>query len=184
MPWENSKTTVARPLRRRPGGRRCRSLAAKPLNGSYSRFLRHCMLKTLLYKKHLKGTVLSPRFRMISFSQVRGSHNARKIEMCRHNPYKDIWPFPVHGVLIRSAAGYTLYSSCEPCFMCSGATVWTKLGRLVCGASNRDLEHIFGKEGCDCSEMMFANSSHRPRVTDGVLCEAAKGILTGYFSQK
>ena len=25
---------------------------------------------------------------------------------------------------------YTLYSSCEPCFMCSGAMVWTKLGRL------------------------------------------------------
>ncbi len=26
---------------------------------------------------------------------------------------------------------YTLYSSCEPCFMCSGAMVWLKLGRLV-----------------------------------------------------
>ena len=23
---------------------------------------------------------------------------------------------------------YTLYSSCEPCFMCSGAMVWVKLG--------------------------------------------------------
>ena len=25
---------------------------------------------------------------------------------------------------------YTMYSSCEPCFMCSGAMVWVKLGRL------------------------------------------------------
>ena len=33
---------------------------------------------------------------------------------------------------------YTLYSSCEPCFMCSGAMVWVKLGRLVYGASNID----------------------------------------------
>ncbi|MEK5446413.1 hypothetical protein [Paenibacillus sp. FSL R7-0331] len=24
--------------------------------------------------------------------------------------------------------GYTLYSSCEPCFMCSRAMGWTKLG--------------------------------------------------------
>ena len=31
---------------------------------------------------------------------------------------------------------YTLYSSCEPCFMCCGAMVWTKLGRLVYGASD------------------------------------------------
>ena len=43
---------------------------------------------------------------------------------------------------------YTLYSSCEPCFMCSGAIVWVKLGRLVYGASNMELEHILGNEGC------------------------------------
>ena len=41
---------------------------------------------------------------------------------------------------------YTLYSSCEPCFMCSGAMVWVKLGRLVYGASNRDLETILGNK--------------------------------------
>ena len=37
---------------------------------------------------------------------------------------------------------YTMYASCEPCFMCSGALVWVKLGRLVYGASNDDLETI------------------------------------------
>ena len=30
----------------------------------------------------------------------------------------------------------------NPCFMCSGAMVWVKLGRLVYGASNIDLENI------------------------------------------
>lgn len=29
---------------------------------------------------------------------------------------------------------YTLYSSCEPCFMCSSALVWVKPDRLVYGA--------------------------------------------------
>ena len=53
---------------------------------------------------------------------------------------------------------YTMYSSCEPCFMCSGAMVWTKLGRLVYGASNMDLEGILGNEGCNCSKMVFDNS--------------------------
>lgn len=50
---------------------------------------------------------------------------------------------------------YTLYSSCEPCFMCSGAMVWVKLGRLVYGASNSDLEAILGNEGCNCSKIVF-----------------------------
>ena len=40
---------------------------------------------------------------------------------------------------ITDLSDYTLYSSCEPCFMCCGAMVWTKLGRLVYGASDLDL---------------------------------------------
>lgn len=78
---------------------------------------------------------------------------------------------------------YTLYSSCEPCFMCSGAMVWVKLGRLVYGASNRDLEKILGQEGCDCSSMVFAHSGHRPAVTSGVLREECLQVLKDYFGQ-
>jgi tRNA(Arg) A34 adenosine deaminase TadA len=37
---------------------------------------------------------------------------------------------------ITDLSKYTLYSSCEPCFMCCGAMVWTKVGRLVYGASD------------------------------------------------
>lgn len=76
---------------------------------------------------------------------------------------------------------YTLYSSCEPCFMCSGAMVWVKLGRLVYGASNIDLETILGKKGCECSRLVFENSSWKPEVTSGVLREEAIEILQKYF---
>ena len=76
---------------------------------------------------------------------------------------------------------YTLYSSCEPCFMCSGALVWVKLGRLVYGASNIDLENILGNEGCNCSKMVFDNSFWHPQVTEGVLREKALAILEQYF---
>ena len=78
---------------------------------------------------------------------------------------------------------YTLYSSCEPCFMCSGAMVWVKLGRLVYGASNRDLEKILGQEGCDCSSMVFAHYGHCPAVTSGVLREECLQVLKDYFGQ-
>ena len=78
---------------------------------------------------------------------------------------------------------YTLYSSCEPCFMCSGVMVWYKLGRLVYGAGNDDLEAIFGIDGCNCSKIVFDNSIWQPEVTAGVLREQATEVLSAYFSK-
>lgn len=78
---------------------------------------------------------------------------------------------------------YTLYSSCEPCFMCSGAMVWVKLGRLVYGASNIELESILGNKGCNCSKMVFDNSFWKPEVTEGVLRNESLSILQKYFSK-
>ena len=77
---------------------------------------------------------------------------------------------------------YTMYASCEPCFMCSGAMVWVKLGRLVYGASNMELEEMLGNEGCCCSEMVFENSFWHPQVTAGVLREESLAVLKDYFS--
>jgi tRNA(Arg) A34 adenosine deaminase TadA len=76
---------------------------------------------------------------------------------------------------------YTLYSSCEPCFMCSGAMAWAKPGRLVYGASNIDLEKILNKEGSKCSEIVFENSSWKPQVTAGVMREESIAVLKEYF---
>lgn len=78
---------------------------------------------------------------------------------------------------------YTLYSSCEPCFMCSGAMVWVKLGRLVYGASNIELENILGKEGCNCSKLVFDNSFWKPEVTEGALRYESLEVLKDYFSK-
>ena len=78
---------------------------------------------------------------------------------------------------------YTLYSSCEPCFMCSGVMVWVKLGRLVYGASNIELENILGNEGCNCSKLVFDNSFWKPEVTEGVLRDKSLEVLKEYFSK-
>ena len=78
---------------------------------------------------------------------------------------------------------YTMYSSCEPCFMCSGAMVWVKLGRLVYAASNMELEKILGNEGCNCSKMVFDNSFWQPQVTAGVLREGSLVILNADFEK-
>ena len=88
-----------------------------------------------------------------------------------------------HEKRIMNLRDYTLYTSCEPCFMCCGAMVWAKLGRLVYAAGARDLASIFGSEGCDCSALVFANSGHRPQVTAGVLRQESFAILKDYFGK-
>ena len=84
---------------------------------------------------------------------------------------------------ITDLTDYTLYSSCEPCFMCCGAMVWVKLGRLVYAASDIDLCSIIGETGNDCCEVVFSRSAHHPQVTGGVLREESLGILNSYFSK-
>ena len=77
---------------------------------------------------------------------------------------------------------YTLYSSCEPCFMCSGAMVWAKLGRLVYGASDIDLCALLGVQGSECSRIVFESSGANISVTPGVCREAALEVLKEYFA--
>lgn len=77
---------------------------------------------------------------------------------------------------------YTLYSSCEPCFMCSGAIVWTKLGRLVYGASDIDLCKLLGERGSQCCQIVFENSSFSLEVTGGLLRDESLQVLASYFS--
>lgn len=84
---------------------------------------------------------------------------------------------------ITDLSGYTLYSSCEPCFMCSGALVWAKLGTLVYAASNDDLAEILNEAACSCSSMVFAHSHWRPAVRAGQLRDESRKILSAYFSR-
>src|SRR5690606_31394561 len=47
-------------------------------------------------------------------------------------------------VPLERLAGATLYSSAEPCAMCTGALYWTGIGRLVYGLSERRLLEFTG----------------------------------------
>ena len=83
---------------------------------------------------------------------------------------------------IADLSGYTMYSSCEPCFMCCGAMVWTKLGRLVYGASDVDLCGILGVQGADCCGTVFGASGNDIEVKGGVLREESLRVLRSYFA--
>lgn len=83
---------------------------------------------------------------------------------------------------ITDLSEYTLYSSCEPCFMCCGAMVWAKVGRLVYGASDIELCEILNVQGSECSKIVFENSGHKSDITAGVMRDESLAVLKKYFA--
>ena len=83
---------------------------------------------------------------------------------------------------ITDLSGYTLYSSCEPCFMCCGAMVWVKLGRLVYAASDMDLCEILGVPGSECCKTVFGAMGADIDVSHGIMRDEALAVLRDYFS--
>lgn len=76
--------------------------------------------------------------------------------------------------------GATLYVTLEPCSMCAGALVHTRIKRLVYAASEP-------KAGVAASRAAFFQSdflNHRVLVTGGVMAEAAADKLREFFRQR
>lgn len=82
---------------------------------------------------------------------------------------------------IMNLSEYTLYTSCEPCCMCSGAMVWSQVGRMVYSLSHDELAEIAGFNIMLGSGEIFAKSPFQPDVVQGVLKEKAMLIYTQYF---
>lgn len=76
--------------------------------------------------------------------------------------------------------GCTLYVTLEPCVMCAGAIVQSRLDRVVYGASDPK------GGGVESLYQILADSrlNHRPLVEGGLLKEACGKILSDFFSQR
>lgn len=74
----------------------------------------------------------------------------------------------------------TLYVTLEPCPMCAGALVWSKIDRIVFGAAD-------SKSGaCGSIFNLAANNklNHQIEVIQGVLEKDCEWILKQFFSEK
>lgn len=74
----------------------------------------------------------------------------------------------------------TLYITLEPCIMCAGAIVQSRIGRVVYGAKDP-------KAGAVESLYQILSDTrlnHRPQITSGVEAQACGEILTKFFSEK
>ncbi len=75
--------------------------------------------------------------------------------------------------------GTTLYVTMEPCAMCAGAIINSRIPRVVYGT--RDIR--FGAFG-SLIDLAAVPLNHTPEVVGGVLEEECKEMLTSYFKKK
>jgi len=75
---------------------------------------------------------------------------------------------------------YTLYTSCEPCCMCAGAMVWSKLGKMVYSVTHAQLAEIAGSNIMISSKEIFEHSPNRPEVVEQLLNEEGLKVFEAY----
>ena len=82
-----------------------------------------------------------------------------------------------------SLAGYTMYSTCEPCAMCMANALWARLDRVVYGATIEDANRYVMQIHIPAREV--SRRSDMPCVVDGpVLRELCVQLFTHPNMQK
>ncbi|MEU0129788.1 MULTISPECIES: tRNA adenosine(34) deaminase TadA [unclassified Streptomyces] len=76
--------------------------------------------------------------------------------------------------------GCTLVVTLEPCTMCAGALVQSRIGRVVYGARDEKA----GAAGSLWDVVRDRRLNHRPEVVHGVLEDACADLLTEFFRER
>lgn len=76
--------------------------------------------------------------------------------------------------------GCTLYVTLEPCAMCAGALVWSKISRVVFGA----MDEKAGACGTVFNISSNLKLNHQVEVIQGVLEQDSKYLLQQFFKEK
>ena len=76
--------------------------------------------------------------------------------------------------------GCTIYVTIEPCSMCAGTLLWTRIQRIVYGAKDPK----GGALGSSYSLFEVKNINHHPEITGGILEERCSTLMTSFFRSK
>ncbi|PDT46512.1 tRNA-specific adenosine deaminase [Sinorhizobium fredii] len=85
-------------------------------------------------------------------------------------------------------AGCTMYTSAEPCAMCSGAIYWAGIGRVVFGLSEREMKQLTGDHvenptlDLPC-HIVFAAGQRPTEVVGPMLADEAAKLHEEYWSR-
>ncbi|HYW11565.1 MAG TPA: nucleoside deaminase [Longimicrobium sp.] len=75
---------------------------------------------------------------------------------------------------------YEMFTSCEPCAMCLGATLWSGVRRVVCGASRDDARRLNFEEGPVFPESHAYLEARGIQIVHGMLRDEANAVLELY----
>lgn len=75
---------------------------------------------------------------------------------------------------------HELFTSCEPCAMCLGATLWSGVQRVVCGATREDASRLDFEEGPVFPESYDYLEERGIRIVRSVLRDEARAVLEMY----
>jgi len=76
--------------------------------------------------------------------------------------------------------GHTLVVTLEPCAMCAGAAVWSRLGRIVYGASDLKAGAAWSLYNIPQDRRL----NHRVDLVEGVLGDECAALLTRFFGDR
>jgi tRNA(Arg) A34 adenosine deaminase TadA len=79
---------------------------------------------------------------------------------------------------------HELVTSCEPCAMCLGATLWSGVARVVCGAHRDDARRLNFEEGPVFPESHAYLEARGIEIVHGVLRDEANAVLELYRAHK
>lgn len=115
------------------------------------------------------GKVVSPGVNLVTSSGVSAFHAEMVAIMVAQ---KSLGGFDL--------GDYELVASTEPCAMCFGATTWSGVHRLVCGAREEDANRIGFDEGDKLPDWQRALEKRGIAVERDVLREEAAAVLREY----
>ena len=78
----------------------------------------------------------------------------------------------------------TLYTSCEPCAMCTGAIYWAGVRRVVYALSSEELARLAGGNFLIPCRELFTRARQPVEVTGPLLFEEAVKVHEGYWNQR
>lgn len=102
----------------------------------------------------------------------------------QHNPtaHAEIMAIEQAGQCIRNyrLVNTTLYVTLEPCIMCAGAIIHSRIQRVVYGAS----DYKTGAAGSYIDILSRTGINHFAQITSGILSDECSSMLSNFFQKR